>query len=126
MAARMKVKFDKYWDNVEKMNMLLYIATVLDPRKKLKFVRFYFLEMYDAEQSLVKVIEDLFDEYKKRLQPSFEQVSISSNMSNIEVDASNLEKESQLFFSKFKRYKKDISREENKSELDRFLNEDDA
>ena len=73
-----------------------------------------------------KVIEDLFDEYKKRLQPSFEQVSISSNMSNIEVDVSDLEKESQLFFSKFKRYKKEIGREENKSELDRFLNEDDA
>ena len=88
MATRMKDKFDKYWSNVEKMNML-YIATVLDPRKKLEFVRFCFLEMYDAEQSLVminnvkKVIEDLFDEYKKRLQPSFEQVDISNNVSQI-------------------------------------------
>ena len=126
MATRMNDNFDKYWGNVEKMNMLLYIAFVLDPRKKLEFVRFCFLEMYDAEQSLVminnvkKAIEDLFNEYKKRLQPSFEQVGISSNMSQIiEVDALDLEKERQLFFSKFKRYKKEIDREKNKSELDR-------
>ena len=44
----------------------------------------------------------------------------------IEVDALDLEKERQLFFSKFKRYKKEIDREENKSELDRFLNKDNA
>ena len=69
----------------------------------------------------------MFDEYKKRLQPSFEQVGISSNVSQIvEVDALDLEKERQLLFSKFKRYKKEIGREENKSELDRFLNEEDA
>ena len=30
----MKDKFDKYWRNVEKMNMLLYIASILDPKKK--------------------------------------------------------------------------------------------
>ena len=69
----------------------------------------------------------MFDEYKKRLQPSFEQVDISNNVSQIiEVDALDLEKERQLLFSKFKRYKKEIGREENKSKLDRFLNEDDA
>ena len=49
---------------------MLYIASVLDPIKKLEFMRFFF-EMYDAEQSLVminnikKIIEDLFNEYKK-------------------------------------------------------------
>ena len=66
------------------------------------------MEIYDADQSLVminnvkKAIKNLFDEYKKRLQPSFKQVSISSNMSNIEVDASHLEKESQFFFPSLK------------------------
>ena len=42
MANRMRAKFDKYWGNVEKMNMLIYVASILDLRKKLEFVRFYF------------------------------------------------------------------------------------
>ncbi|XP_031097064.1 zinc finger BED domain-containing protein RICESLEEPER 2-like [Ipomoea triloba] len=39
MAQRMKDKFDKYWGNVDKMNMLLYVATVLDPRRNLYIVQ---------------------------------------------------------------------------------------
>ena len=51
----MKAKFDKYWENVEKMNMLIYVASILDLRKKLEFVRFYFLKMYDIEQTLLMI-----------------------------------------------------------------------
>ena len=42
MANRMKAKFDKYWGNVEKMNMLIYVASILDPRKKLSLSGFVF------------------------------------------------------------------------------------
>ena len=55
MANRMRAKFDKYWGNVEKMNMLIYVASILDPRKKLEFVRFCFFEMYDIEQASVMI-----------------------------------------------------------------------
>ena len=55
--------------------------------------------MYDAKQSLVminnvkKPIEDLFDKYKKRLQPSSEEVGISSDVSQIiKVDELDLKK----------------------------------
>jgi len=30
MAKKMKLKFDKYWANFEDMNMLLFVAVVLD------------------------------------------------------------------------------------------------
>ncbi|KAL8118649.1 hypothetical protein AgCh_016244 [Apium graveolens] len=33
MAKRMKDKYDKYWDNEDNTNFLLYVAVVLDPRK---------------------------------------------------------------------------------------------
>ncbi|XP_074362487.1 zinc finger BED domain-containing protein RICESLEEPER 2-like [Apium graveolens] len=33
MANRMKDKYDKYWDNMENTNFLLYVAVVLDPRE---------------------------------------------------------------------------------------------
>jgi len=42
MASKMQPKIFKYWENLDKMNHLLYIATILDPRYKMKFVRFCF------------------------------------------------------------------------------------
>ncbi|XP_028084977.1 zinc finger BED domain-containing protein RICESLEEPER 1-like [Camellia sinensis] len=38
MAKGMKAKFDKYWGNGDKINLLMYVAVVLDPRKKLRYV----------------------------------------------------------------------------------------
>lgn len=32
IALSMKAKYDKYWDNLDNMNVLLYVALVLDPR----------------------------------------------------------------------------------------------
>ncbi|KAL0416698.1 UNVERIFIED_CONTAM: Zinc finger BED domain-containing protein RICESLEEPER 2, partial [Sesamum latifolium] len=46
MVARMKVKFDKYWG---KTNLLMSIATVLDPRCKLKALEFCFPRLYSSE-----------------------------------------------------------------------------
>ncbi|KAM3337023.1 hypothetical protein P3S68_032723 [Capsicum galapagoense] len=37
MTKKMKVKFDKYWGDFSDMNMLLFVAVVLDPRYKMKF-----------------------------------------------------------------------------------------
>ena len=34
MATKMEVKFEKYWEKGDKINQLLYVAMVLDPRKK--------------------------------------------------------------------------------------------
>nr|GEU56128.1 zinc finger BED domain-containing protein RICESLEEPER 2-like [Tanacetum cinerariifolium] len=40
IALSMKSKYDKYWDNLDNMNVLLYVALVLDPRNKLKYLEF--------------------------------------------------------------------------------------
>ncbi|PWA58645.1 zinc finger, BED-type [Artemisia annua] len=40
IALSMKAKYDKYWDNLDNMNVLLYVALVLDPRNKLKYLEF--------------------------------------------------------------------------------------
>ncbi|XP_068328756.1 zinc finger BED domain-containing protein RICESLEEPER 2-like [Pyrus communis] len=34
MATSMKLKFDKYWGDIEKMNLILFVAQALDPRYK--------------------------------------------------------------------------------------------
>lgn len=40
MATSMKAKYDKYWDNIDNMNYQLYVAVVLDPRNKLRYVNY--------------------------------------------------------------------------------------
>ncbi|KAL5558847.1 hypothetical protein UlMin_035058 [Ulmus minor] len=70
------IKFDKYWGNLEKMNVLLYIATILDPRCKMEAIKHGFGFIYDNETSakLLKHIEDvlykLYNFYKEMITPT--------------------------------------------------------
>ena len=49
MTDSMNAKFEKYWGNNEKYNLLLYVAIVLDPRKKLRFVSFCLKYVFGLE-----------------------------------------------------------------------------
>jgi hypothetical protein len=67
MASPMKVKFDKYWGEC---NLLMAIASVLDPRCKFHMVRICFPKIYKsqevAEENIKKVrssLDELYDEY---------------------------------------------------------------
>ncbi|XP_052111497.1 zinc finger BED domain-containing protein RICESLEEPER 2-like [Arachis duranensis] len=51
MAERMKLKYDKYWGNIKNINMMIFVAVVLDPRYKLKFVNFSFEKLYDKDDT---------------------------------------------------------------------------
>jgi hypothetical protein len=42
MAVRMKFKFDKYWENPSKVNWVMFIGVILDPRCKMKYVKFFY------------------------------------------------------------------------------------
>ena len=44
MATKMEAKFEKYWGKGDKINYLLYMVMVLDPRKKMRFLKFLFLK----------------------------------------------------------------------------------
>jgi hypothetical protein len=51
MARNMMAKYKKYWGDQDTQNFLLYVAVVLDPRFKLKYVRFCFGRLYDVEEA---------------------------------------------------------------------------
>ncbi|XP_062104123.1 zinc finger BED domain-containing protein RICESLEEPER 1-like [Humulus lupulus] len=80
MAESMQLKFDKYWGNFENINLLQYIASILDPRFKMDVVRNGFRYLYDpieAENMIQKVenmMNSLYTFYKK-----FVVLSNSSN-----------------------------------------------
>ncbi|KAL4325049.1 hypothetical protein GQ457_11G023860 [Hibiscus cannabinus] len=83
MTSQMKMKFDKYWANVNNVNVLMFIALVLDPRHKLRYVEWIVRHSYDPSNSFVlcQQIKDtltlLFDFYASS-QPSTPQMKSRS------------------------------------------------
>jgi hypothetical protein len=63
-AKKMKKKFDKYWGDPNKINILLLIAFVLDPRVKKAIAEFYISLLYGEKG----------DDLKKRLDSSFKKL----------------------------------------------------
>jgi hypothetical protein len=51
MTMNMMLKFEKYWGYEVNQNFLLYVSNVLDPRLKLKYVKFCFSDLYDYEKA---------------------------------------------------------------------------
>ena len=47
----MKEKYDKYWGDIDKINLLMFVACVLDLRKKLKYLEFALSEMSSSKKS---------------------------------------------------------------------------
>lgn len=62
MADKMKLKFYKYWGNFDNTNMLIYVAAVLDPRYKLRWVKWMIQGTYpniDANCLIAKITHTL-------------------------------------------------------------------
>uniref|UniRef100_A0A3Q7HA57 hAT-like transposase RNase-H fold domain-containing protein n=1 Tax=Solanum lycopersicum TaxID=4081 RepID=A0A3Q7HA57_SOLLC len=53
MASKMKEKFKKYWGTPEKMNKMIFIAFILDPRNKFVYVNFALEELLGEEKGFV-------------------------------------------------------------------------
>lgn len=95
MASAMKAKYDKYWGNVEKMNMFIYIAATLDPHSKLLVVELTLCDLYGKEKA-IKLANDvkefayaLFDEYKVLYSSSIPLSGHSGDSMSIDLDDDN-------------------------------------
>ncbi|CAN1801628.1 Zinc finger BED domain-containing protein DAYSLEEPER [Linum perenne] len=73
MASKMLEKFDKYWGAC---NLLITIATILDPRNKFRFVEVSFKDLYSEDnyytnvnlvrEKLYALYNEYVEEYKER------------------------------------------------------------
>uniref|UniRef100_A0A803MIS5 BED-type domain-containing protein n=1 Tax=Chenopodium quinoa TaxID=63459 RepID=A0A803MIS5_CHEQI len=73
MACRMKEKYEKYWGDPEKINLLIFIAVVLDPRYKLDYVEWMITGIYHPIVS-----SKLVDNVKEALNALYEEYRVSS------------------------------------------------
>lgn len=55
MTGKMKEKYDKYCGDTEEINPLLFLAVVLDPRYKMRYLKYCFESIYDVE-SVARII----------------------------------------------------------------------
>ncbi|KAK8589867.1 hypothetical protein V6N12_024257 [Hibiscus sabdariffa] len=79
IASQIKMKFDKYWANVNNVNVLMFITLVLDSRHKLRYVEWIVRRSYDPNNSFVlcqrikDTLTSLFD-FNAYSQPSAPQM----------------------------------------------------
>lgn len=121
MAERMKLKFDKYWENIEKpenLNMLLFTAIVLDPRYKMRYVNFILSKSYGPLLGKLKsdkvrgVLDRLYNHYNDSL--------AETSTGNVGGDA-NMMGEVDILQSQWEKHLEEEENIEKKSELDRYL-----
>lgn len=72
MSNVMKDKWDKYWRNPEKLNVLMFLGAFFDPRYKMKYVKFVIDAMYDGNKA-----KSMFDNVNNVLYAVFDEYSYS-------------------------------------------------
>ncbi|GMI86360.1 DAYSLEEPER [Hibiscus trionum] len=128
MASKMRDKYNKYWGDATNMNFLVYLAIILDPRRKLGFVNFGVNLLFpNVANEVMKMIERdlhcLFDEYSSiagRVKVHEVQSSVPTKFSmSMELHQSKTSLAVQQYLLKKQRVSS-----ESKSELDKYLTED--
>ncbi|XP_071932945.1 zinc finger BED domain-containing protein RICESLEEPER 2-like [Coffea arabica] len=137
MARSMKEKYDKYWGKIEKMNMLIFISSMLDPRTKLEYLEFVVCQMYGESDGTTiaglakNAMFELFNEYKMVNTPASNSVSRASSLS------SESQRSKATFYGhgnasktitdryklEFKKKKMELGVRDAKFELEKYLNE---
>ncbi|XP_021743212.1 zinc finger BED domain-containing protein RICESLEEPER 2-like [Chenopodium quinoa] len=130
MACRMKDKYEKYWGDQEKINLLIFIAVVLDPRYKLDYVEWMINEIYNSivASKLVKNVKEamnaLYEDYCVSSYGDGNKVETASS-SDDKIPMSPKHKKIEVLKNKYKKHKCERDGD-TKIELDKYLEEDTA
>ncbi|XP_049385960.1 zinc finger BED domain-containing protein RICESLEEPER 1-like [Solanum stenotomum] len=126
MAENMKEKFDKYWGDTEKMNKMVFIPCVLDPRHKFSTLGFALKKMFGEKGAAVEIsvrtyMESLFNEYTKHISNDK-----NGQCSSTEVDTSDSSSVGGLgnFFEELRKHTYQRGGASSKSELVKYLDEE--
>ena len=126
MGAAMLDKFDKYW---EEKNNVMVIATILDPKFKMRYIQFYFNGLYGptrCEQEVADIKKELEELYKKHELEQRRKIGGSNSLSTTQSASSSKETTSSvacLVSSEFQSFLESSVSESSKSELLIYLDE---
>ncbi|KAH0773195.1 hypothetical protein KY290_010332, partial [Solanum tuberosum] len=126
MAENMNEKFDKYWGDTEKMNKMVFIPCVLNPRHKFSTLGFALKKMFGEKGAAVEIgvrtyMESLFNEYTKPISNDK-----NGQCSSIEVDTSDSRSVGGLgiYFEELQKHTSERGGASSKSELVKYLDEE--
>jgi len=126
MGAAMLDKIHKYW---EVKNNVMVIVTILDPRFKMRYIQFYFSQLYDSsrcEQEVADIKKELEELYKKHELEQRRKMGGSSSSSTTQSASSSKETTNSvacLVSSEFQSFLESSTSESSKSELLIYLDE---
>jgi hypothetical protein len=105
MSALMKEKFNKYWTDV---HGLMKVATVLDPRYKLKFMKAFYSTIYGEESSVTEIqvsrVRSLLYELVLEYQKSIEGMKTTDGVGVVNRNAGNRNEGDDLVFDIFDKF----------------------
>lgn len=127
MAMSMKQKFNKYWGDGNKINLLLYVAVALDPTKKIAYLEFCFTNIFHGEKrkvdemvnKIISCLTRLYNHYAT-IYSSNESVSRVTEVETMVIDEDDLDSQME---SQFNSYLEGRFTSGSKSELDKYLGE---
>ncbi|XP_031251250.1 zinc finger BED domain-containing protein RICESLEEPER 2-like [Pistacia vera] len=137
MSKKMREKFDKYYGSLDKANVMVLVATVLDPRYKMIYVSWCYKKIYGNDLAKVEmmttnlrdVLERLFGVYDRlvshveRGQASISFPPMGTNQSSVGVVASDATVKYHPFKDAFLEEMDVGVVDDNKSELEQYLEE---
>ena len=137
MASKMLKKYKKYWGSVKKLNQFLFVALILDPRRKWQYIEWIVRENFDELTSgsfldnLMKNMRSLFDMYNASMPKKGidEEVVSSSKSPSFANDSDLWGNEVEMDIEKLMTQKFEMSigsaeSNEKKTELDKYIGED--
>ncbi|KAH0642014.1 hypothetical protein KY290_033621 [Solanum tuberosum] len=137
MAESMNEKFKKYWGEPHKMNKMIFISSIMDPRNKLDYVPFAIVDMFEKEigdklcSKVEKYMTKLFEYYVKKSSKSSLHVPSSPTSSNNSSSISSVSgcgnfvnRGRMRTKQQFEKHKEVSGSSGSKSELERYLAED--
>ncbi|XP_031108617.1 zinc finger BED domain-containing protein RICESLEEPER 2-like [Ipomoea triloba] len=132
MGRNMKAKFEKYWGDIDTMNLMIFFANILDPRDKLEYMPTQINHMYGEEKGkpyYVKVLaglNELFDDYSILATSSVSGSSVSAAVGSASSVSSvsfvSVGRPQHLLKSQIKKQRLE-SGSKKKTELDIYLSE---
>ncbi|KAE8727288.1 hypothetical protein F3Y22_tig00005566pilonHSYRG00018 [Hibiscus syriacus] len=125
MAEKIKVKYDKYWGNVKNMNMLIFVAAVLDPRNKFRFVEWGMNKIYEKDiaefmsQKVKEELHEMFEKYRFFANQGQLETCVQSSNEKRTIKIDSIDDELAVEFEK----DMDLHENLNKNEVDLYLME---
>ncbi|PWA65613.1 zinc finger BED domain-containing protein RICESLEEPER 1 [Artemisia annua] len=134
MSVEMMKKFDKYWGDTKKFNMLVFIASVFDPRTKFEYLKVNLCSMYGTQEGNDDGNERIYSDQHLKNATSSSHISPNqssstskecSDTTSFGVFEDTIETIRKKNMAEVKRRKAESGvAKETKTELDRYLTEE--